>query len=282
VDRVAPVRRGKRFRFEAGGIALDVDAACGGRIIEYSFDGRNVLFECDDDDKRGSTFWTSPQAAWSWPPPPEIDREPYEVRRADSSGVSLASRPSGALGVSVEKALTMARDGTVTIDYRIGNASSESLAAAPWEVTRVRRSGTSFFPRGVSVHASPRFPPPSHSESDGLVWLEHSTNDGHDRKLHADGPGGWLAHTDDGLLFVKTFESILPEAQAAGESMVEIFVSGSVPYVELEEQGAYERLEPGQSLSWRVVWRLARLPNHERATRSELANAASRLAGGQA
>ena len=137
----------------------------------------------------------------------------------------------------------------------------------------------SFFPRGTSVHASPRFPAPSYSESQGLVWLEHASHGDTDRKLHADGPGGWLAHAHRELLFVKTFPSILPDAQAVDESMVEVFVSGAASYVELEAQGALERLEPGDSLSWRTVWRLARLRDHERASRSELARAATGLAG---
>lgn len=237
-----------------------------------------MLFGGPADGNDGSTFWTSPQAVWSWPPPPEIDREPYLMRHAEGDTVAIASRPSVTLGLSVEKTFAMASDGCVTIDYRIGNAAAEARAAAPWEVTRVPKSGVSFFPRGTSVHASPRLPAPSYSESDGIVWLEHASTRDDDRKIHADGPGGWLAHADRGLLFVKTFESILPEAQAAGESMVEIFVSGVAPYVELEEQGAYERLEQGESLSWRVVWRLGRLPNDDRTSRHELANAAQSLA----
>jgi hypothetical protein len=278
VDNVAPVRRGTRLRFEAGQVVLEIDAACGGRIVEYSLDERNVLFDCDDEDKRGSTFWTSPQAAWSWPPPPEIDRDPYTVRRIDPAGVSLTSRPSAVLGVSVEKSFAMASNGSVTIDYRIEDAATDVRAVAPWEVTRVPRSGVSFFPRGASVHRSPRFPAPSCSESEGLVWLEHASHGGIDRKLHAEGPGGWLAHADAGLLFVKTFENVPPEAQATDESMVEIFVSGGAPYVELEAQGACQRLKPGTSLTWRVVWQLTRLQDHQRASRSELATAAKRLA----
>jgi hypothetical protein len=267
-----------RFRLEAAGIAFEVDAECGGRIVEFSFEGRNVLFEGPADGNDGSTFWTSPQAVWSWPPPSELDRDPYEIRRANAGGVTLASRPSTAVGMSVEKNFAMASDGSVTIDYRIKNEAHDVRGAAPWEITRVHLSGVSFFPRGASVHASPRLPSPSYSESEGFVWVEHASHQGEDRKLHADGPGGWLAHADGGLLFVKTFESILAEAQAPGESMVEIFVSGSAPYVELEEQGAYEKLEPGQSLSWRVVWRLATVTDHQRTSRSELVKAAMRLA----
>lgn len=280
VDSVTPTRRGARFRFAAAGVAFEIDADRGGRIVEFSLDGQNVLFEGPADGNDGSTFWTSPQAAWSWPPPPEIDREPYAVRRSDERGVALKSRPSGALGLSVEKQFAMAQNGSVTIDYRIENEATDVRAAAPWEVTRVGRSGVSFFPRGVGVHASPRLAAPLYSESDGVVWLEHVAQNGDDRKLHADGPGSWLAHADNGLLFVKTFESILPEAQAEDESMIEIFVSGGAPYVELEQQGAYERIEPGQSLSWRVVWRLAKVPEHARTSRAELATVAQRLAVG--
>lgn len=277
MDSVAHVRRGERFRFESDRIAFEVDGARGGRIIEYSLERRNLLFEGPADGNDGSTFWTSPQAAWSWPPPSEIDRDPYDLRRADEDRITLASRPSTALGMSVEKTFAMASDGSIMIDYRIKNEANDERRAAPWEVTRVGRSGVTFFPRGTSVHASPRLPAPSYSASEEVVWIEHASHGREDRKLHADGPGGWLAHADDGLLFVKTFESIPPEARAPDESMVEIFVSGGAPYVELENQGAYERLEPGESLSWRVAWRLARLPNHERTSRSELTRAALRL-----
>jgi hypothetical protein len=255
VDNVAPTRRGSRFRFETAGVAFEVDADRGGRIAEFSLGGTNLLFEGGPDGNDGSTFWTSPQAAWSWPPPPEIDRDPYAVR-AEDGRLWIASKRSALLGFSVEKDFSMAPGGTVTIDYRIRNESTEACAAAPWEVTRVHRSGVSFFPKGRSVERSPRLPAPSFAESDGLIWLEHAREGGSDRKLHADGPGGWLAHANRGILFLKTFDDVRPEAQAPSEAMVEIFVSGVAPYVELEAQGAYETLAPGASFAWRVQWRL--------------------------
>ena len=79
-----------------------------------------------------------------------------------------------------------------------------------------------------------------------------------------------LAHAADGLLFVKTFEGAPAGTEAPGEAAVEIFVSGSDPYVELEQQGSYERIEPGASLAWGVTWKLVDGPPEARAHRDEL------------
>jgi hypothetical protein len=102
----------------------------------------------------------------------------------------------------------------------------------------------------------------------GVVWVDHDSNGAKDRKLHADGPINWLAHSESGLLFLKTFESLSPGTEAPGEALVEIFVSGGAPYVELEQQGAYRSLEPGKAIIWRVHWRLVRA--HPEVGKSEL------------
>jgi hypothetical protein len=163
-------------------------------------------------------------------------------------------------------------NGSVAIEYRIENQSSSARAVAPWEVTRVRRSGVSFFPRGASLERSPQFPAPPFVESADTVWVEHAAAATEDRKLHASGRAHWLAHAAEGLLFVKLFDAAEPGAQAPGEADIEIFVSGGAPYVELEEQGAYIRLEPGASLTWLVEWRLLELSDLPPRPSAELAD----------
>src|SRR5689334_22774476 len=112
---VEPSRRGSRFHCESANAALVVDANLGGRVVEYSLRGRNLLFEGDDDGgNHGSTFWTSPQRDWGWPPPTEIDREPYTVVPA-SDAIVLESRRSRTLGLSVRKRFTMSDGGSVAL-----------------------------------------------------------------------------------------------------------------------------------------------------------------------
>lgn len=257
VTSVAPIRRGERLRCEATGVALEVDPSLGGRVVEFSLNGRNALF-VDHRDSHGSTFWTSPQRDWGWPPPSEIDRDPYSCLPSKDA-IVIESRCSPAVGVSVQKCFRMANDGAVAIVYTLRNDGGTARAVAPWEVTRVPRSGVSFFSGGTRVGPSAAFPAPAFTESDGLVSVDHRRRATGDRKLFAETSSGWLAHVAERLLFLKTFEARTGSACAPGEGDVEIFVSGAAPYVELEQQGTYRTLEPGESTSWSVSWRLFEL-----------------------
>ena len=87
------------------------------------------------------------------------------------------------------------------------------------------------------------------------------------RKVNADG-SGWLAYCADGLLLVKKFQDLQPEQPAPGEAEVQVYVNRGKTYIELESQGAYTLLQPGESLSWTVRWYL--LPVDKDLSRSEL------------
>lgn len=253
---IAPVRLGSRFRCEAVRVALEVDATLGGRVVEFSLDGRNALFaDRSGGESHGSTLWTSPQRDWGWPPPPELDRDPYEPLPSNTA-ISLESRPSRTLGVSIRKHFEMANDGSVAIRYTLRNDSSVARAVAPWEVTRVPRAGVSLFSSDARVRASTTFPAPEFTESNGAVWIDQANAASDDRKLLAETRSSWLAHAAQGLLFVKTFEPRTTVSCAPDEADIEIFVSGGTPYVELEQQGTYRALEPGESATWAVTWRL--------------------------
>jgi hypothetical protein len=73
--------------------------------------------------------------------------------------------------------------------------------------------------------------------------------------VNADGKG-WLAYTAKGLLLVKRFDDLSPEQPAPGEAEIQIYVNRGRTYIELESQGAYQQLQPGESLSWTVRWYL--------------------------
>jgi hypothetical protein len=77
---VMPVEAGGRYLFRWGAVAFTVDARSAGRIVSLEIDGRNLLTGPDTNAENwGSTFWTSPQADWGWPPPAEIDGVPFEA-----------------------------------------------------------------------------------------------------------------------------------------------------------------------------------------------------------
>ena len=84
-----------------------------------------------------------------------------------------------------------------------------------------------------------------------------------DRQLYADGSEGWLAEVNDNIILVKKFPDIPLEKNAPKEGEVELFASPVAPnktYVEIEHQGAYEELQPGDSSLWEVRWFLRKLP----------------------
>jgi len=73
--------------------------------------------------------------------------------------------------------------------------------------------------------------------------------------VNADGTG-WLAYCADGLLLIKEFDNLQAGQPAPGEAEVQVYVNRGKTYIELESQGAYKLLQPGEELKWKVVWYL--------------------------
>ena len=71
-----------------------------------------------------------------------------------------------------------------------------------------------------------------------------------------------MAQVDADLLFVKVFPDVSREAQAPEEGEIVIYVSNSGRFVEMEQQGSYTELAPGQSLTWPVQFLIKRIPKN--------------------
>ena len=258
-DPVAPVVKDGRHVLAWDDVSFEVDPATGGRITGLRLGGRNLLVGPDvDPGNYGSTFWTSPQSGWGWPPVPEIDSGACEVS-VEPDAIVMWSAPSAALGVDVEKRFSADRTrGAVVCDFRIRNRGAAAVQMAPWQITRVPAGGLTFFPTG----AGPT--PPSNlvvQEALGVTWYADAAGAVTDhQKLFADGREGWLAHLDGDALLVKTFEVVPRVQQAPGEAQIEIYANPLHTYVEVEVQGAYDSIAPGMASAWRVVWLVRRLP----------------------
>jgi len=240
-------------------VRLEVDAAHGGRVTALRLGERNLLSGAEVDAiNYGSTFWTSPQSAWGWPPDVPIDSAPY-VGAFDGEAIVLRGPASASLGVSVEKRIEIDRERRAfALSYRVVSHADMPMSVAPWEVTRVLPNGLTFFAAGAGTYAPSDLPA---RDIDGVTWVHHDAAviAGH-QKLYADAGEGWIAHVDADALFVKTFALVPRAAHAPGEAQVEIYASSLHRYVEVEQQGACETLAPGGALAWRVEWRVRRLP----------------------
>lgn len=250
--------RGTRHRLTRGAYAIEVDAGDGGRIVEFSLDGKNVLATRDDSPAAfGSSFWPSPQSDWDWPPPPEFDRMPWNATPKETF-IALASATNPALGLSASESVSMhPRIPGIQMTFSIENRGSSKRSVAPWQNTRMRPGGLTFYPSAGDTLPGSTLELPL---IDGVAWLLHDpATMTENRKSFADGSEGFLAHAADGMLFVKVWKDVPRQLQAPGEGEIELYVDKTGRFVEIEQQGRYQELAPGDSLHWKVEWFAERL-----------------------
>jgi hypothetical protein len=248
-----------RCRLTAGPITFDVDASEGGRIVSFAWEGRETLTQRPVHPLCfGSTFWDAPQSAWNWPPRAILDSGAYDSAK-DGGSLVLTSAVDSGSGLRFVKRFTPdAARQRIEIVYTIRNEKSAgAVGVGPWEVTRVP-GGLSFFPLGAPAALPPSALPHTVDEH-GIVWYRFDASAlTSGRKLFATGSEGWLAHrSDDGLLIVKRFAPITAPSRPAPEhGEIELWGQDGGIYVEIESHGPYTRLEPGESVDYRVHWYL--------------------------
>ena len=232
---------------------MTIDASRGGKIVSYKYQDQEVLSQSRFPNSFGSTFWTSPQSDWNWPPVREYDSMAYEAD-PESDSLVLTGQKSERFGMRIRKSFTAdEKTGAITITYTIINESGQTRQVAPWEITRVPNGGMVFFQAKETVPANRMKGLPFTFEK-GAAWFVMD-EDRANRKINADGKG-WLAFCDKGLMFVKKFQDLDPSQPAPAEAEIQIYANPGKTYVEIEEQGAYTKLEPGDELSWSVTWYL--------------------------
>jgi hypothetical protein len=248
-----------KYRLLDGPLAVEIDPTDGGRMTELSLDGANVLVVRGAAASHGSSFWPSPQRDWDWPPPAELDREPWRATLADGA-LSLESGVSRVLELSALQRVTPAPHG-VRIEHRFHNHGPAARAVAPWRNSRVGPRGLTFYPSpaatldGSTLKLAPT--------DDGITWLAHDpATMTENAKSFGDGAEGWLAHVDGRGLFLMTFPKVPRAAQAPTEAEIELYVDRTGLFVEVEQQGAYEPVAPGAtSEPWTVRFQLHALPS---------------------
>lgn len=242
-----------KYTLSNGHLQMVIDAERGAKILSLKYDDQEVISQSRWPESFGSTFWTSPQKEWNWPPVSEIDKQPYTVEK-DGKVLRMTSGVSDRLKYRIRKEFSVdEKDGAFVITYSIINESNETRQVAPWEITRVKNEGgliffeapaDSIWPAGLM----------NFTNAQGAAWYvadEAQQN----RKVNADGKG-WLAYLANGLLLVKRFEDLDATQPAPGEAEVQVYVNRGKTYIELENQGPYSTLQPQQQLSWTVRWYL--------------------------
>jgi hypothetical protein len=255
-----PIDRGDgKLVLELGSTYFEVTPSRGARITSLCHAGVELLSltgAANYADAVGSTFWPSPQR-WPWPPPAEIDHHEYAAQ-VDPSGVITANGSANAdtnLKVAKRFRANLVRD-AIEIEYAMTNTGLAPASWAPWEITRMPAAGLAFWPTG----SAPTGPQPMVSQAAlGHTWCDPTQTEG-EGKLFADGAGGYLAYVVGDRLLVKQFQDQPVSAAAPGEAEIELYVNPDHSYVEVENQGAYASIAPGETVRWQVVWYARKLP----------------------
>ena len=242
-----------KYAVTAGDVTMTVDAARGGKILSFKYKDREVISQTRFPNSFGSTFWTSPQSEWNWPPVAEYDTKPFEAQLTGDALV-LTGQKSERFGYRIRKEFrTDPKDGAIVVTYSILNESGQERQVAPWEITRVPNGGLIFF-EAKEVEGANGMATIPFEFKHRAAWYTLDEA-GENRKVNADGRG-WLAFTDGGLMLVKKFPDLKPSEPAPREAEIQIYVNTGKTFVEIEQQGAYTTLQPGGRLDWTVRWYL--------------------------
>ena len=239
-----------KYSIEVGDLFMTINAGGGGKILSFKYKDVEVISQSTFPESFGSTFWTSPQKEWNWPPVQEFDKQPYTVEEKGNSLV-MTSNVSARLKYRIRKEFSVdAKSNAIVVTYSIINESGETRKVAPWEITRVPNEGLIFFDAPTD-QITPTDLMPFQSEF-GISWYQ-TDEANQNRKINADGKG-WLAYLNNGLLMVKKFQDLNASQPAPEEAEIQVYVNRGKSYIELESQGAYTELKAGESLDWTVKW----------------------------
>jgi hypothetical protein len=255
-----PIDRGQgKLVLELGSTRFEVTPEHGARISSLRCDGQELLHltgGANFADALGSTFWPSPQS-WPWPPPAEIDSEPYAASIEPRGVITLVGQPHDGTQLQVTKTFSadLARE-ALLLEYAMTNVGQEPARWAPWEITRMPATGLAFWPTGGAPFGEEALATES---AYGHTWCDPTKTEG-EGKVYADGSGGYLAYALGGYILVKRFADIAVSEAAPGEAEIEVYVNADHDYVEVENQGAYASIAPGATLRWQVTWYARKLP----------------------
>ena len=140
------------YSISVGDVTMTIDAAHGAKILSFKRGDAEIISQLKMFNAFGSTFWTSPQSEWNWPPVAEYDRLEYQVEQTPTSLV-MEGKSSERFGYSIRKKFEAdPSDEAIVVTYSIVNRSGETRKVAPWEITRVPGEGLIFFASRLRHH----------------------------------------------------------------------------------------------------------------------------------
>jgi hypothetical protein len=73
-----------KYSLQNGKVTMTINAQHGAKILSFKYEEQEIISQLRRPEAFGSTFWTSPQKEWYWPPIPEYDKQAYQVEHKDN------------------------------------------------------------------------------------------------------------------------------------------------------------------------------------------------------
>lgn len=262
-NEIQPSGEGGIYTLKSGNTEIVIDAGTGSRIISYKLNDVEILgTKVHHRTFYGSTLWLSPEGKWKGQG--LLDNGPYEVNKNKKSVLRFTSSDDTVRGFSFAKEFRAIRkDTSLFIRYIIRNISGVPQEVSPWEVTRVPTGGLAFVPRGSSGNIptpNKMYPLLNIQDINGTIWYPYDTAKLSAQKLFMDGGEGWMAYVYNEVVFIKKVPVLRPGEAAPNEKNIELYVNRDKTYIELENQGSYQKLNSGEWLTYEVKWYARKLP----------------------
>ncbi len=246
-------------------------------LPEAEFDAKYVPLD-------GHIVWIAPQSAWwqrnrdkpyrvDWPPDPWWEYGRFKVVERTASAVTLDGPFSPLASLRMRKSFAVAADGSVTMDYTITNPTDAEVAGAIWSNTRVVPEAAVIVDFRGEADAEVVFQPGRKGRTPVPLEYEvirnyvvprhlamRAAGKEFNGKLAVTAEGRRIAAFLDGWVFVKEADRVTPAGETApGQRFIEVFANGrpgEAGYLELEFQGPYGVIAPGEARHFRERWRL--------------------------
>lgn len=261
-----------------GRVRVVADALHGGRLVEYSLDGRNALFQdlahpewvYPDDNHwvgpAGGRFDIGPEETIA--PHPKLWDGAWTVEQRSELRIRLVSAPDEASGLQLTREFALdAATTRLRCTQSMRNITGKPLRRSYW--------GRSLSPRGgvavIALNQDSRFPhgfvtytgwetnlikmkpkDPSVLIKDGFALVDSMSLTG---KIGFDSVIGWIAYVQpEGTMFLKRFPIHTDRRYADIAGLTISFWSDGKQAIEIEPMGPEAVLAPGQSSDFTEEW----------------------------
>ncbi|MBF0594787.1 MAG: DUF4380 domain-containing protein [Candidatus Omnitrophica bacterium] len=206
----------------------------------------------------GDRLWIAPEKEW-WEKIPPLDLDVGMYAQQVRAGMVVMTSPvCRETGLQVMRSLRLGDDGEVVLRDEIRNVSNRNVTRGLWNVSRVRRPFTAYFPGSSdqwrSYHLTDKtLPVPSVkvTSSDGKVGVP--CVNGECYKFGGMPTEGFSALIKGNIVWERSFD-LYPVERYAHGSAVEVFNSHIHEYGEVEIHSPLYRLAPGENAVFQQRW----------------------------